>query len=545
MTTNKLLKKSFLFLLLPPPRPDPLALLLLLLPPRPDHPHSDEEEDGEVKADVKVDDETKPDASPERPLSLQQKSKQYQALETTKLESDLAVTVLQKQLEEMTKMKEEAETKKLEAEKELLSVLAKTEKYFVSSSRINDAINATTTENGEGGKWVVPEQIDLNDFSSAERLIEVEHRLLRLGLRVDEEQFGEDGDGTAYEDLINMDGPANKRKGHVNHAFVAAPILGKQPVSFYADEGNPEVTVPTEYQPEDSLNNSLNTEEEEDNSYESMERTDEQPPPQEEKRFDQILTSAPEPAARQPLVKSNSRNSQVSPKPERVVAKTTTFSAKEMFVKPSNNLNEGCSKKTLTGEMRTKPVTVKKESMLLQTKRSVSPTSFQQVLNETAAKPIAPRPISARDRMKIRDELDPRKAREVAKARDGRSKSPMRREGSSKFPNPSSNPHIAKLALNVNTETMPSPGTREFNDYQHVVNNSFLPKHSPSKRLHKIDKKMGAVLAFKRNSTMANSPRNNNNANNGVGNGTSPAKINTTAGGEYDISLEELAANNY
>ena len=94
---------------------------------------------------------------------------------------------LKQALEETQKKLEMVEAKKEEVEITLRETIHKTEEFFVSQSRINDAINKTTNvgELPEGGAWEVPEKLELTDVGSAEQLIEVEHRLLKMGLRVE------------------------------------------------------------------------------------------------------------------------------------------------------------------------------------------------------------------------------------------------------------------------------------------------------------------------------------------------------------------------
>ncbi|GMI47955.1 hypothetical protein TrCOL_g8888 [Triparma columacea] len=90
-------------------------------------------------------------------------------------------------LEETQKKLEVVEAKKKEVELTLQETIHKSEEFFVSQSRIDDAINKTTNAGQipEGGAWEVPEKLELTDVGSAEQLIEVEHRLLKMGLRVE------------------------------------------------------------------------------------------------------------------------------------------------------------------------------------------------------------------------------------------------------------------------------------------------------------------------------------------------------------------------
>ncbi|GMH74730.1 hypothetical protein TL16_g06540 [Triparma laevis f. inornata] len=89
---------------------------------------------------------------------------------------------LQNEVKSMVERMKSLEELQERKDKDLADALEKTENYFVSSSRINEAINAT----GAGG-MTIPEKKELTQQSEAEKLVEVEHRLLKMGLRVEDD----------------------------------------------------------------------------------------------------------------------------------------------------------------------------------------------------------------------------------------------------------------------------------------------------------------------------------------------------------------------
>mmetsp|Transcript_13569 Transcript_13569/g.26960 ORF Transcript_13569/g.26960 Transcript_13569/m.26960 type:complete len:806 (+) Transcript_13569:168-2585(+) len=106
---------------------------------------------------------------------------------------------LQSEFAEMKKALDDMKAEKEKAEKELREVIEKTEEYFVSSNRINEAMNGTGVS---GDDFQVPEKMELNDVSETERLIELEHRLLKVGLRVEEDPADQ-----VHEQKLSMKGP--------------------------------------------------------------------------------------------------------------------------------------------------------------------------------------------------------------------------------------------------------------------------------------------------------------------------------------------------
>ncbi|GMH66007.1 hypothetical protein TrST_g10180 [Triparma strigata] len=105
------------------------------------------------------------------------------------------VKKIKQQMKQLSELKERSD-------KDLADALEKTESYFVSASRINEAINATGAVGGSGG-MTVPEKRELMEQSEAEKMVEVEHRLLKMGLRV------EDDPADLSSDYPSMRSPAN------------------------------------------------------------------------------------------------------------------------------------------------------------------------------------------------------------------------------------------------------------------------------------------------------------------------------------------------
>jgi len=95
-----------------------------------------------------------------------------------------------------------------QAEKDLKDALINTEKYFVAATRLDEAMQCTA----DSENWQVPEKMDLNDISAAEKLVAVEHRLLKIGLRVEEDP----ADGTRYEDLLLPMSVADQERAYKN-----------------------------------------------------------------------------------------------------------------------------------------------------------------------------------------------------------------------------------------------------------------------------------------------------------------------------------------
>jgi hypothetical protein len=101
----------------------------------------------------------------------------------------------------------------------------------VSATRIDEAMQAA--DGGASDSWVVPEKLDLNDITAAEKLVAVEHRLLKIGLRVDENP----ADGSNYEDLqLPMSVADQRRNYRQNEDIFDAPDT---PQSISPNKGTP------------------------------------------------------------------------------------------------------------------------------------------------------------------------------------------------------------------------------------------------------------------------------------------------------------------
>ena len=74
-------------------------------------------------------------------------------------------TRLQAKVLKMEKALEEVELAKKKVEKDLTDAMEKTEQYFVTSNRINEAMNGT---GASGGDFQVPDKVKLTEVSETE-----------------------------------------------------------------------------------------------------------------------------------------------------------------------------------------------------------------------------------------------------------------------------------------------------------------------------------------------------------------------------------------
>jgi len=85
------------------------------------------------------------------------------------------------------------------------------QKYFVSTSRLN----SLTNDLQDTSKWEVPDKLDLDDVGSEEKLIRVEHRLMRMGLRIEERE--NDGIDSSRQAKNSINPNNDKNNGNINN----------------------------------------------------------------------------------------------------------------------------------------------------------------------------------------------------------------------------------------------------------------------------------------------------------------------------------------
>jgi len=412
--------------------------------------------------------------------------------ETLRLENER----LAQELEETKRKLEMTEKKREEVEMTLQETINKTEEYFVSQTRIDDAINKTTNagEIPEGGAWEVPEKLELMDVNSAEKLIEVEHRLLKMGLRVEgdpseqrEEAFADHAKSMDALQLLDPEAAFKNIQSNVKQS------------TAYDDEGYGD-EYGGEYKemenPVDVFEHHDEDDEDEDEEHRlRMARVG---------RGISFHINDPDYVPGEKEEPNISFENQVDHYVRRKsrMQKTQNLSTLWNQTLKTDRLSERKRRESNYGHGET----FKNEFKA----KKVSPTVNMVV--EGILKPVPAannRLITAKDRIKIHDELDPKKPQRKSR---GRSKSPSKRSAMtshytasydrsfspSKAHNGMSEKHLEELGFRTQQEDPRLLARLAENAEKLKMNDHRIARHSPSKRLKEKDKLFVKKLLKKR-----------------------------------------------
>jgi hypothetical protein len=453
------------------------------------------------------------------------------------------VQFLKKQLDEMTALKEQYE-------RDLKSTLVNTEKYFVTASHLNDATQAM--DGGTTDEWVVPEKLDLNDISAAEKLIAVEHRLLKLGLRVEENPAEQ---GTRYEDLQlpqslkdshpyeedifdAPDAPAHAVPSYLNHndRSGVGPMEmsqgGDDGYSFWNSEehghGDDQGEVEDEHHSRRLGRLSFHLSEAKDQEFNSNLDADSK-----ELMSEHEIKSWEETATARHGQQSTAEHL-IDKYGDPDESRKHTFTVSVAWgqspeAKAAADERRQINKKFGDGKTYENPFMKRLSPTLnLAAKEGFSKTVRMNAGMDSAVTSLfgavtSPRAVTAKDRIRIREELDP-----MRPARRGRARSPVRRQGSgvgagalsgSCNLSASGETDAAAAASRVRSlsptlaQSMFAPKVKDRdvikyetlvrkNDEKRKKNEARLATHTPSRRL-KVEDKVGLKKLFDKRATLA------------------------------------------